>query len=65
MEQVSQNGLALRFVATALRSDRELVIRAVPALSNKYRDRVCKNIEMTEFYHTIMNFPELDPGIFI
>ena len=39
--------------------------RAVPSPSNKYRDRVCKIIEMTGVYHTILKFPELDPDIYL
>ena len=37
----------------------------VPSPSNKYRDRVCKNLEMTGIYHTILKFPELDPDIYL
>ena len=37
----------------------------VPSPSNKYRDRVCKNIEMTGVYHTILKFPELGPDIYL
>ena len=37
----------------------------VPSPSNKYRDRFCKNIKMTGFYHTILKFPELDPDIYL
>ena len=40
-------------------------IPTVPSLSNKYRDRVCKNLEMTGFYHTILNSPELGPDIYL
>ena len=37
----------------------------VPSPSNKYRDRVCNNIEMTGFYHTILKLPQLDPDIYL
>ena len=30
----------------------------VPSPSNTYRDRVCKNIEMTGFHHTILKCPD-------
>ena len=37
----------------------------VPSSSNQYRDRVCKNIEMTGVgvYHTILKFPDFGPDI--
>ena len=38
---------------------------SVPSPSNKYRDRVCKIIEMTGIYPTILKFPELDPDIYL
>ena len=41
-----------------------LRFRIVPSPLNKYRDRVCKNIEMTDFYHTILKFPEFGPDIY-
>ena len=37
----------------------------VPSPSHKYRDRVCKNIEMTGIYHTILKLPQLDPDIYL
>ena len=38
---------------------RELLMAAeVPSPLNKYRDRVCKTLEMTGFYHTILKFPD-------
>ena len=38
----------------------------VPSPSNHYRDRVCKSIETTGFYHTILKFPEeLGPDIYL
>ena len=37
----------------------------VPSPLNKYRDRVCKYIEMTGFYPTILKFPELGPDIYL
>ena len=37
----------------------------VPSALNKYRDRVCKSIEMTGFYPTILKFPELGPDIYL
>ena len=33
-------------------------VLAVPSPFNKYRDRVCKSIEMTGFYHTILKCPD-------
>ena len=30
-------------------------------INNKYRGRVCKKLEMTGFYHTILKFPESGP----
>ena len=39
--------------------------RDVPSPSNKYRDRVCKSIEMTGVYHTILKCPELGPDIYL
>ena len=38
---------------------------SVPSPANKYRDRVCKNLEMTGIYHTILKCPEFDPDIYL
>ena len=35
--------------------------RAVPSPSNQYRDRVCRDIEMTGVSHTILKCPEFGP----
>ena len=35
------------------------------SVKNKYRDRVCKSIEMTGFYPTILKFPKLGPDIYL
>ena len=42
-----------------------LCIPQVPSPSNKYRDRVCKNIQITGFHSTILNFSELVPDIYL
>ena len=40
-------------------------VHMVPSPSDKYRDRVCKNIETAEFYPTILKCPELGPDIYL
>ena len=34
-------------------------------VSVKYRDHLCKTIEMTGFYHTSLRFSELGPDIYL
>ena len=47
------------------RTRRYKELYSVPSPSNNYRDRVCKTIEMTGFYHTILKCPELGPDIYL
>ena len=39
--------------------------RGVPSPLVTSRDRVCNNIEMTGFYHTILKCPELGPDMYL
>ena len=40
------------------KEEREMMGTPVPSPSNNYRDRVCKIIEMTGFYPTILKCPD-------
>ena len=67
MEEVQHNTGHLTEVSRASEQTNATLelMQIVPSPSNKYRDRVCKNLEMTGIYHTILKFPELDPDIYL